>query len=798
MDKVKIAVGESRFTKKWRNEEMPIADFVARLKDTRRTTETLSEFRKLPKTEADNIKDIGGFVGGHLKNGSRKAGSCLIRSLVTLDADHCDPGDVDLIQNALEHYKIHYVIYSTHKHTPEHPRLRIVIFLSYDVTPDAFEAISRKIADNINIDIFDPTTFQPERLMYWPSTSSDGEFYFFESAYTDDLNPDAVLGEYEDWTDVSSWPMPHGETKKVQTGKEKMEDPLTKKGIIGLFNRAYPILDAINTFLPDVYEPSEIEDRYSYIPADSTKGLKVYLKDNLVHSFHASDPAAGKSLNAFDLVRIHKFGYLDEGTKEGTNVGKLPSSKAMADFAASLDAVKDLKMKELQQELEELDQPEDDWMDKLEYSPRNPDTLTKNAKNARLIFINDPKLQNFAFNELAGTVEVLGDVPWSRPSSNPFWRDADTDLLKEYIDLRYGILPDRAFNIGFSAITQDRRFHPVKDYFASLPKWDGTKRVETLLCDYLGAEDNEYVRAVTRKTLVAAVSRIYQPGIKFDYVLILDGKQGIGKGTLFSKLGGQWFTDSLSINDMKDKTGPEKLQGKWILELSEMAGMKKVELETVKSFISRTDDYYRPAFGHVVESHPRQSILVGSTNAEFGYLHDLTGNRRFWPVHVDGSSKKHSWDLDEETVKQIWAEAIVYYQEGEKLFLEGEIAEMAENQQTAAIEMDERTGLVEKYLEMLLPENWNKMNPVERYNYFDSLEGDSLVLRQPGVTRRMTVSYIEIWCECFGKDQANLERRDRNSISTIMAKIPGWERTNKLKGTIYGKQRVYERVPEED
>ena len=131
--------------------------------------------------------------------------------------------------------------------------------------------------------------------------------------------------------------------------------------------------------------------------------------------------------------------------------------------------------------------------------------------------------------------------------------------------------------------------------------------METLLCDYLGAEDNEYVRAVTRKTLVAAVSRIYHPGIKFDYVLILDGKQGIGKGTLFSKLGGQWFTDSLSINDMKDKTGPEKLQGKWILELSEMAGMKKVELETVKSFISRTDDYYRPAFGHVVESHPPET-----------------------------------------------------------------------------------------------------------------------------------------------------------------------------------------------
>lgn len=787
---IKISIGNSRMSKSWKNIEMPLDEFIAKLSTTHRTLETVAEFKKLPKSEADNIKDIGGFVGGHLLGSRRLAKNVKYRTLITLDADNCTVGDIELIRKILDKLGVSYCIYSTHKHTPSHPRLRIIIFLSREVDVDEFEAISRKIAEEINIDIFDPTTFDPERLMYWPSTSSDGEFYFHyqEGPF---LDPELILQKYTDWRNIEEWAYPAGEKKHVAKNMKKVADPLTKNGVIGLFNRAYPILTAIDTFLPDVYEPSDIEDRYNYIPASSSRGLKIFTKDNLAYSFHAKDPAHGKMLNAYDLVRIHKFGDLDEDAKEGTNISKLPSAKAMNDFASSLQEVKALKLKEHQEELEDLDKPSDDWMDKLEYNPRNPGTFTRNARNAMLIFVNDPNLQNFAYNELARAVEVFGEVPWARPEQNPFWRDADTDLLKQYLDLNYGVLPDRAFNIGFTSIVQERRFHPVKDYFSQLPEWDGTPRLDTLLIDFLGAIDNEYVRAVTRKTFTAAVARIYEPGVKFDSVLILDGKQGIGKGTLFSKLGKEWFTDSLSINDMKDKSGPEKLQGKWILELGEMAGMKKVEIETVKSFITRTDDYYRPAFGRVAESHPRQSILVGSTNAEFGYLHDLTGNRRFWPVHVEASSKRHSWELTDEEVGQIWAEAIHYYENGEKLYLEGELADMAIKQQTGAIEMDERTGLVEKYLEMLLPENWDVMTPSERHNYFDDLDGDALVPHEHGVVRRDTVSYIEIWCECFGKDKANLERKDRNAISTIMAKIPGWERTNVLKNTIYGKQRMF-------
>ena len=130
----------------------------------------------------------------------------------------------------------------------------------------------------------------------------------------------------------------------------------------------------------------------------------------------------------------------------------------------------------------------------------------------------------------------------------------------------------------------------------------------------------------------------------------------MGKSTFFALLGKEWFSDSLSIADMRDKTASEKLQGYWILEIAEMNGIKKVDVETVKSFISRTDDNSVKTYGTVVESHPRTNIIVGSSNSHSGFLRDITGNRRFWPVDVTGEGKHHPWEL--ESVDQVWAGAL--------------------------------------------------------------------------------------------------------------------------------------------
>ena len=348
---------------------------------------------------------------------------------------------------------------------------------------------------------------------------------------------------------------------------------------------------------------------------------------------------------------------------------------------------------------------------------------------------------------------------------------------------------------AFLTVTGERPYHPVKEYLESLPAWDGEIRAERLFIDYLGADDTPYVRAVTRKLFAAAVARIYEPGIKFDSVLILSGPQGIGKSTIFARLGGKWFSDSLQLPDMKDKTGAEKLQGFWILELGELAGMKKTDVETVKSFISRRDDIFRQAYAQNVESHRRQCVIVGSTNNENGFLRDITGNRRFWPVIVTGESELRPWDLDEDTVSKMWAEAIAIYRSGEALYLTGAEAEAAEEAQDSSIEKDEREGLVKAYLDTLLPDNWDDLTLEQRRCF---IRGEGFMQERKGTVRRTAVCSMEIWAECFGRDPGSMKKQDSYDISAIMRKLGGWNKyTGNKNGTmdlkLYGRQRVYVR-----
>lgn len=769
---MKISYGNSRKEKKWKNNDISWEDFCRRVSTTRITAETTEEYRKLTKAQQDEIKDVGGFVGGHLKGGVRRAGHVLCRSMLTLDMDFGTPGIVDELETLMDH---ECCIYSTHKHLPEAPRLRLIFPLKREVTEEEYPAVARMVAKEIGIDLFDDSTYQPHRLMYWPSTSSNGEF-IHKVIDGDPLDPDQYLAMYDDWHDITTWPVSSRQSEVMKKATKKQADPLTKPGIVGVFCRTYSIRDAIETFLTDVYKPSAMEGRYDYIAGESSAGV-VIMDDKFSYSFHATDPACGMLLNAFDVVRVHKFADMDEKK----------SFQAMAEFAASLDLVKINLAEERKAEAERDFSEGEDWRTRLIYDKQG--NIANSLVNEVLILTNDEELQGFAYNEMANKVQVIGKLPWDRPKDIKFWRDADTAQLKTVLDSRYAQFSTRNHDAAFAKVADDRRFHPIREYLENLPKWDETKRVETLLVDYFGADDSEYTRAVTRKCLAAAVARIMHPGIKFDSVLILNGPQGIGKSTFYSKLAGEWFSDSLSLTDMKDKAAAEKLQGYWILELGELAGMKKADIECVKSFLSRTDDDYRPSYGKVVESHPRQCIIVGSTNAENGFLRDITGNRRFWPVKVSGISEKKSWNMTEEEVRQIWAEAKVIYENGEPLMLEGDVAKIAAERQQDAMESDERLGMVESYLEMLLPENWDSMDQYGRRNYFSEKDAPTTA---KGVLPRKQVSNAEIWCECFGKELADMKPADSYAIAAIMAKMPGWERTATIRKVgNYGRQRLY-------
>lgn len=311
--------------------------------------------------------------------------------------------------------------------------------------------------------------------------------------------------------------------------------------------------------------------------------------------------------------------------------------------------------------------------------------------------------------------------------------------------------------------------------------------MDTLLIDYLGAEDNSYVRAVTRKTLCAAVRRVQEPGVKFDTMLVLNGPQGIGKSTLISRLAGEWFSDSLNLSDTKDKTAAEKLQGYWILEIGELAGLRKAEVETLRSFLSRQNDIYRAAFGRRATPHPRQCIFFGTTNAESGYLRDTTGNRRFWPVKTPGGGIKHSWELTTEDICQIWAEVLVLVKDGEKLHLAPDLEMLAKSEQREALESDEREGLVREYLETLLPEDWDGMDLFDRRSFLAGVNNIGRV----GTVARTRVCNMEIWCELFGKDQGSLGRAESNNLTAMLTKL-GWVRKEKKERVKpYGPQFVF-------
>ena len=335
MRELKIAYGSSCFAKVWSNKTITFDALCERLKNTIRTPETVEEYPKLSKAERDRAKDKGGMVGGWLKQGRRKAANVECRSMLTHDIDSADP-------DFLERYRMlnQYAscLYSTHSHTPEKMRLRLIIPLSRTVTPDEYAAISRRIADELTLTRFDPTTFEPARLMYWPSTPEDGEF-FFHCEDAPFLDPDVVLKTYADWRDASLWPTTQPVEERIRHTAGKQEDPTEKRGIIGAFCRAHTVTDVLTHILSDRYTPTEQDDRYTFIGGSTTGGLVVY-DDKYAFSHHATDPAGGKLCNAFDLVRWHLF--TPGGTApDGSSVGDEKNSiRRMQEYAAQDEATK--------------------------------------------------------------------------------------------------------------------------------------------------------------------------------------------------------------------------------------------------------------------------------------------------------------------------------------------------------------------------------------------------------------------------------------------------------------------------
>jgi len=789
---IALATGRSKKEIHWKNKSILYSALIEKLSTTTRTPETYAEYKKLPKTDRDNLKDVGGFVGGSLKNGRRKAENVANRTLLTLDLDYIN-GDIWSSIELLWDFSV--TMYSTHTHAPDNQRLRLVIPLLRPVLPDEYQAISRMLADDLGIDQFDDTTYEPSRLMYWPSTSCDGE-YVFKVQDLAWLNPDEVLARYTfGWKDISYWPESSRARAKLNSVIKKQEDPLEKKGTIGAFCRTYSITEAMSKFLDDVYTAGADDTRYTFVDGSTTGGVVVY-EDKFTYSHHGTDPTSGILCNAFDLVRIHKFGELDDEAKEGTPANRLSSFSKMSEFALADEEVTQTLGRERMEKSQEdfsvvADQTEADtkWVKELTYTEQGK--LRSTISNFLLIIENEPMLkEKIAYNEFSNRAVVIEGLPWRKDDNKSDWNDTDDSGLREFIEKYYEISNITKCADALALSFEKHSFHPIRDYLSSL-LWDGVKRIDTLLIDYLGADDNSYVRTVTRKILVAAVARVFVPGIKFDNMPVLSGPQGIGKSTLIKKLGKQWYSDSLTT--VQGKEAYEQLQGVWLLEMGEMMATKKADIEATKHFLSKQEDIYRVAYGHRTSHFPRQCVFIGTTN-DSEFLRDKTGNRRFWPVDVGVNLHvKNVWDdIKEYDIDQIWGEAVQLFKNKEPLYLTSEENIEAQKQQEGHSEESAKAGLIEEYLNKPITENWYKLGITEKRNYIHGTEfGDS----PEGNVRRDKTCVMEIWVELFNGDPKQLTPMLSREINDILKGFKAWKNYNNSLsfGKIYGKQRAYTR-----
>lgn len=452
------------------------------------------------------------------------------------------------------------------------------------------------------------------------------------------------------------------------------------------------------------------------------------------------------------------------------------------------DAVKTELAKKLLEESDDFgDVPADiDWMSKLDVHYKTG-KIESTPKNVRIILENDTNLSGkVAYNDFSFRTVLLDSMPWRSVKQGAPWSDTDDSCLRNYLSSVYDIKGAQIIADACAEVFTRNHFHPVRDYIKAT-EWDGTPRVDTLWIDYLGADDTDYVRTVTRKHLVAAVARVFSPGCKFDNVIILCGPQGIGKSTMLKKLGREWFSDSLT--SVQGKEAYEQLHGVWIAELGELYATRRAESEAVKQFLSKSEDIFRVAYGRRTASFPRQCVFYGTTN-ETEFLRDRTGNRRFWPITVGGVHNKSFKDFTEAEVAQVWAEAYYLWQQGESLYLDEEMTKEAVKAQSAHTEESEKVGLVREYLDTLLPENWDSLDLYERRDFLESDE-----LTELGTVQRYKVCAAEIWCEVLGgrlKDLSGLASREINSI---MRNMQGWERSKGVLrfGKLYGTQRAFVR-----
>lgn len=733
---------------------------------------SFEEFASWAENPADH-KECGNYIFGRLRGERRTKNTILARSAIQLDADRATNETWDAISDL----KVRSVIHTTFSSAPDQLRLRAILFLDREVTPDEYVHIVAVLLDRLGKDAFDPGSLQPERYMFRPSVPTEHrDWYEHEVIDGPELDADALLADFTE--DLSTVPTPRPSKNK--------RDPKEIDGPIGAFNRAYTLEEAIEEYgIP--YEKAG-PGRWHLVGARAGAGIHEVTPD-LLYSHHAGDPGYGQTLSAFDMVRVHLYGILDEASSPDTPVNRLPSTAAALEkISTDPRVVQEIVGDDFADDPEDPAAPSRSWVLDLIRSPRTGEVKDV-VQNWDLISANDPVFRGLLWDELDLTVKAKADLPWRTLERGDAFTATDRAALALHIERSYGIRPGRQLLDDLvNVVAQRRVLNPVRDYLDAL-EWDGVERVETCLP---GVRDSEYARLVARKCMTAAVARMFEPGVKWDYSLIIYGAEGRGKTFWVDRMSRGW---TAPLGDIHSKDTLLTLQRSWIVTSDEGFSMKKSDADSLKEFLTRTHDVFRMPYEREVLSYPRHCVIWGTTN-DPTFLRRQEGNRRYLIVHAEDRVGFES--LTDEYVDQVWAEAVHLYRSGEPLFLDDEGSAIAAQAREAYIEEDTLTGIIQDWLDQPVPDNWDEMSPEERIVYrMETADADSLT--PVGTQLIQQTCSTQIWVECLRRPIGERRRVDLLDIASSLRNLPGWRPVpGRTRVPNYGPQQVFERVPELD
>ena len=666
----------------------------------------------------------------------RNNGGLLSRDLICIDIEDTKMDTTEVlntIQESLKEYK--YVLYSTFKHEESNPRLRLVLEPSREILENEYKPTIQHVMALVGVN-YDDKCETWSQLSGLPIVKKGNKYIFIK--HLDGLPypvQEAVKEEKKVIATYSNEPIkqiPHDQAISIM---EKYID-----------NEKNNLLERNNNYLSclTVIAKSVVTSEIEYDTAIECMELLALgndeWKENNLKELNGEITRADGSIEYFknNYTFISKF----QKTQQGLQV---------------TNAVTQEKMK---------------------ISTNENGKVIQTLVNLEKIILS---IVPVSYNELTHAIEIV-----NKQGETTNYEERERNLIRMDIEKRFKIKAKNGdIDTAVTCASDKFRYHPIKSKILS-EEWDGIPRAESFFIDVLGVEDNVYNRECTRKWLLAGIYRLFEPGTKFDEMLIIHGDQGLSKSTTFKKLALNFYvseTERLSLETLI------KIELAWIVDFTELATMKKTDIDTFKAWLSETSDTYRGKYDKKARVHERHFIICGTTNDK-EILTDRTGNRRYWLMYGDEENRKMNiFDIEEDYILQLWSEVYQWYQNRETLLISNQAKLHMRKLTSEALEYNPLEERINSILEMLVPKNWieyfkNGTNRFKFYKYVNEFVNFDIIDESiPRETQIQDITSYELGYLIGEGEEFKMNlggSKLAKDINKVMNNLPNWEKSNKI------------------